>query len=219
LHGSVSTSGHRLDGIAVVSDIAASPTPHSAARKLKDSFDAWVHDFDVQSQAVQVYDAETVKNGVVELLQVIRDKRPLIHQVGRSQLCFHVPRQLTRAQITNVVVTNQSANATLALGASPIMATSPEEMHDLSRIPGALLINFGTITNKYSMTIAGKYANEAQKPLVFDPVGVGATQFRKTTAAELLDAWQASVIKGNAGEMAALANSKEVGTIHILTFA
>jgi thiamine-phosphate diphosphorylase/hydroxyethylthiazole kinase len=69
------------------------------------------------------------------------------------------------------------------------------------------------------MTIAGKYANEAQKPLVFDPVGVGATQFRKTTAAELLDAWQASVIKGNAGEMAALANSKEVGTIHILTFA
>lgn len=98
------------------------------------------------------------------------------------------------------------------------MATAPEEMHDLSRIPGALLINFGTITNKDSMILAGKYANEAQKPLVFDPVGVGATQFRKTTASELLNAWQASVIKGNAGEMAALANSKEVCiyVIHIL---
>ncbi|OJA07842.1 hypothetical protein AZE42_06359 [Rhizopogon vesiculosus] len=192
LHGSVSPSGHRLDGIAVVSQIAASATPRSAAQRLKDSFEAWVHGFDVQNQTVQVYDVETIKNGVVELLQVIRDKNPLIHQ------------------ITNVVVTNQSANATLALGASPIMATASEEMHDLSRIPGALLINFGTITDKDSMILAGKYANEAQKPVVFDPVGVGATQFRKTTASELLNTWQASVIKGNPGEMAALANSKEV---------
>ena len=94
------------------------------------------------------------------------------------------------------------------------MATALEEMHDLSRIPGGLLINFGTITNKDSMILAGQYANEAQKPLVFDPVGVGATQFRKTTASELLNAWQASVIKGNAGEMAALANSKEVGVTY-----
>lgn len=192
LHGSVSTSGHRLDGIAVVSDIVASSAPRSAAERLKDILDAWVHHFDVQSRVPQVYDVETIKNGVVELMQVIRDKSPLIHQ------------------ITNVVVTNQSANATLALGASPIMATAPEEMHDLSRIPGGLLINFGTITNKGSMILAGQYANEAQKPVVFDPVGVGATQFRKTTASELLNAWQASVIKGNAGEMASLANSIEV---------
>ncbi|KAG0703249.1 Hydroxyethylthiazole kinase family-domain-containing protein [Suillus ampliporus] len=189
LHGSVSTSGHRLDGIAVVSDIVASSAPRSAAQRLRDSIDAWVHHFDVEPQ---VYDAETIKNGVVKLMQVIRDKSPLIHQ------------------ITNIVVTNQSANATLALGASPIMATAPEEMQDLSRIPGGLLINFGTITNKDSMILAGQYANEAQKPLVFDPVGVGATQFRKTTASELLNAWQASVIKGNAAEMAALVNSTEV---------
>ncbi|KAG1742928.1 Hydroxyethylthiazole kinase family-domain-containing protein [Suillus lakei] len=192
LHGSVSTSGHRLDGIAVVSDIVASSEPRSAAQRLRASLDAWVHHFDVQSRVPQVYSVETIKNGVVELMQVIRDKSPLIHQ------------------ITNVVVTNQSANATLALGASPIMATAPEEMHDLSRIPGGLLINFGTITNKGSMILAGQYANEAQKPVVFDPVGVGATQFRKTTASELLNAWQASVIKGNAGEMASLANSNEV---------
>jgi len=96
------------------------------------------------------------------------------------------------------------------------MATASEEMHDLSRIPGALLINFGTITDKQSMILAGKYANEVQKPLVFDPVGVGATQFRRTSAVELLNVWQASVIKGNAGEMAALANSTEVCIIYIL---
>lgn len=58
-------------------------------------------------------------------------------------------------QITNNVVTNQSANATLALGASPIMATSPQEMEDLSKVTGALLINFGTIQDINGMLEAG----------------------------------------------------------------
>lgn len=62
-------------------------------------------------------------------------------------------------QITNNVVTNQSANATLALGASPIMATAPEEMADLSKVIGSLLINFGTIQNLDGMLAAGKYSD------------------------------------------------------------
>ena len=106
---------------------------------------------------------------------------------------------------------NQSANATLALGASPIMASALEEMYDLSCVLGALLVNFGTVTVKESMLAAGRFANHAKKPVVFDPVGVGATEFRRKTAAELLNTWQASVIKGNAGELAALADSEEVG--------
>lgn len=55
------------------------------------------------------------------------------------------------------MVTNQSANATLALGASPIMATAPQEMEDLSRVIGALLVNFGTISDKEGMLSAGNY--------------------------------------------------------------
>lgn len=51
------------------------------------------------------------------------------------------------AQITNNVVATQSANATLALGASPIMATSAEEMEALAQIPGGLLVNIGTLTS------------------------------------------------------------------------
>lgn len=113
-------------------------------------------------------------------------------------------------QITNIVVTTQSANATIALGASPIMATSPAEMEDLAKIPGGLLINFGTLTSLEGMVVAGQYANQNGKPIVFDPVGVGATSFRKLKAAELLNAWQATVIKGNAAEIGALGNSSEV---------
>lgn len=95
------------------------------------------------------------------------------------------------------------------------MATAPEEMEDLSRALGALLINFGTVTDKEGMVLAGKYANREKKPVVFDPVGVGATQFRRQTATHLLNYWQASVIKGNAAELAALAESEEVSVISI----
>ncbi len=52
---------------------------------------------------------------------------------------------------------NQSANATLALGASPIMATAVQEMEDLSKISGALLVNFGTISDKSGMLEAGTH--------------------------------------------------------------
>jgi thiamine-phosphate diphosphorylase/hydroxyethylthiazole kinase len=47
-------------------------------------------------------------------------------------------------QITNTVVSTQSANVTLALGASPIMTSAPQEMEDLAQVPGALLVNIGT---------------------------------------------------------------------------
>ena len=50
---------------------------------------------------------------------------------------------------------NQSANATLAIGASPIMATAVEEMEDLSKGSSALLINFGTISDLGGMFEAG----------------------------------------------------------------
>lgn len=193
LHGSMSPSGHKLDGIAVVSEIVASREPHAISRTLRETYTAW--DACIAGQKAKpstAYTAENVKAGVANLMSIIRKTNPLIHQ------------------ITNVVVTNQSANATLALGASPIMATAPQEMEDLSRVLGALLINFGTVTDKEGMMLAGKYANRERKPVVFDPVGVGPTQFRRKTAAQLLNTWQASVIKGNAGELGALAESQEV---------
>ncbi|EPQ57436.1 HK-domain-containing protein [Gloeophyllum trabeum ATCC 11539] len=194
LHVSVSTSGRTVDGVAVVSDIVASKTPRESARtlaslvkafKLASSAPALARPFSRQLSDSLLHDAAA-------LLDVVRKHSPLIHQ------------------ITNTVVTNQSANATLALGASPIMATSPYEMEDLQKATGALLINFGTITDKEGMLQAGKFANLNKKPVVFDPVGVGATAYRRSTASELLNTWQASIIKGNAAEIGALADSVEV---------
>ena len=168
----------------------------------------------------------------------------------RGVLVIHKEADRVSIQITNTVVTTQSANATIALGASPIMATAPEEMEDLSAVAGSLLVNFGTIQDLDGMLAAGKHLssidrgrttslawgrgdsqrtsspgfnyNLNRKPVVFDPVGVGATAYRRTSAAALLNAWQATVIKGNPGELAALANSTEVRSdpsIHIAVLA
>ncbi|CCM00421.1 uncharacterized protein FIBRA_02451 [Fibroporia radiculosa] len=193
LHGAISTTGHRLDGLAVVSDIVASTEPYAAAKRLSTIIHAFksnkIHTF---SGAAGPYNQEYIKDRVGRLLSTIRKHGPLVQQ------------------ITNNVVTTQSANATLALGASPIMANAPEEMADLGKAIGGLLINFGTIQSLDGMLIAGHNANINRKPVVFDPVGVGASTFRRTSANTLLNTWQATVIKGNAGELAALANSAEV---------
>lgn len=37
------------------------------------------------------------------------------------------------------------------------MATAPQEMEDLSKVSGALLVNFGTISDKSGMLEAGNY--------------------------------------------------------------
>ncbi|KAG8906565.1 hypothetical protein FRC00_012508 [Tulasnella sp. 408] len=85
-------------------------------------------------------------------------------------------------QVTNRVVIIQSANVSLALGARPILGTAGEEQEDLAKIPGGLLINGGTAADKERMLTAGKWTNFNGNHVVFDPVGVGATGFRKSTA-------------------------------------
>ncbi|MBI0577097.1 hydroxyethylthiazole kinase [Neobacillus cucumis] len=122
-------------------------------------------------------------------LQKVREKNPLVHN------------------ITNVVVTNFTANGLLALGASPVMAYAPEEVADMAKIAGALVLNIGTLNSIEieSMIIAGKSANENGVPVIFDPVGAGATAFRTETAKKLMNEIRISVIRGNAAEIANVA--------------
>ncbi|KAF9526525.1 thiamine biosynthetic bifunctional enzyme Thi4 [Crepidotus variabilis] len=193
LYGAVSATNHKLDGIAVVSDIIASKEPLNAAKALKTILSGF-QSRGITSMPTRSLTPEILLDGVSHLMEEIRKKVPLVHQ------------------ITNTVVQTQSANVTLAIGASPIMATEPTEMEDLARFCGSVLINIGTMRADVveSMILAGRAANKFHKPIVLDPVGVGATSFRKNSVKVLLDEWQVGVIKGNAGELAALAGTSEV---------
>lgn len=123
-----------------------------------------------------------------------------LHNVRKSKPLVH--------NITNYVTVNDVANTLLALGASPIMADSAKEVADITSISQALNINIGTLNQDkvHAMIQAGKKASELKVPIVFDPVGVGASDYRTQTAEYFLKTLDLTVIKGNASEIKALAN-------------
>lgn len=112
--------------------------------------------------------------------------------------------------ITNYVVTNTTANALLALGASPIMSHAVEEMAELVAISGAVVINLGTIAPEYlaAMEPAWTAANEAGVPVILDPVGAGASLLRTVTPLALLADHAPFIIRGNASEITTLAGGE-----------
>ena len=121
-------------------------------------------------------------------LRVLRDRKPLVHQ------------------ITNYVVMNETANATLALGALPVMAHALEEVEEMVGLAGALVLNIGTLSPRWvdAMIAAGKAANAGGIPVVLDPVGAGATRYRTETTRRILSEVGVTVLRGNQGEVATL---------------
>lgn len=115
--------------------------------------------------------------------------------------------------ITNYVVMNNTANALLAVDASPIMAHAHPEMQSMQAICQALVINIGTLDEYWveSMKLAVAAANQNNKPWVLDPVGAGATAYRDEVLSELL-ALKPTAIRGNASEILALAKHNTTAT-------
>jgi hydroxyethylthiazole kinase len=109
--------------------------------------------------------------------------------------------------LTNSVVQEFTANALLALGASPIMSDALEEIAELVGVASALNLNIGTPTPRSAeaMALAARAAKAKQIPIVLDPVAVGATRLRRGLADRLLQIAPSAVIRGNQAEIAALA--------------
>ena len=101
---------------------------------------------------------------------------------------------------------NETANATLALGALPVMAHAVEEVEEMVGLASALVLNIGTLSAHWveAMLLAGRAANARGIPVVLDPVGAGATRYRTDTARRLLAELDVAVLRGNAGEVATL---------------
>jgi hydroxyethylthiazole kinase len=130
-------------------------------------------------------------NAAAELLSRVRANGPLIHH------------------ITNFVVMNDTANLTLALGALPVMAHAKEEVAEMVGAAGALVLNPGTLSPDWveAMLIAGRRANELGIPVVYDPVGVGATAYRNESASRILKGLRVAVMRGNSGDIGSLAGA------------
>ncbi|HSW92972.1 MAG TPA: hydroxyethylthiazole kinase [Gammaproteobacteria bacterium] len=128
-----------------------------------------------------------------ELLTLIREKKPLV------------------LNITNHVTMDFVANGLLSMGASPIMSLAEEELEDLIAISHVVVINPGTLNPAFMKLSlqAADIANRLNKPLILDPVGVGASHYRTDMNMQLLRNHPVSIIRGNASEILAL--SGEMG--------
>jgi hydroxyethylthiazole kinase len=135
-------------------------------------------------------------------LKAIRERKPLVHN------------------ITNFVVMNYTANALLAMGASPVMAHAIGEVEEMVSHAGALVLNIGTLTEEWvaAMIAAGRKATEKKIPIVLDPVGSGATRLRTESARKILSQTRVSVLRGNASEILSLqdenSRTKGVDAVH-----
>lgn len=126
---------------------------------------------------------------IAEDLRAVRERAPLVHNV------------------TNFVVMQLTANALLAVGASPIMAHAEAELDELLALANALVLNIGTLDPSWirAMEHALGTARGRSLPVVLDPVGAGASRLRTEAALRLLGDGGVTILRANASEILALA--------------
>ena len=175
------SSTKRLSGAAVVSAVMAATQPLEAAKELSSVLN-------LAESAFPPRESSKTR----ELLSMVPT---VIARVGhQSPLCHNM---------TNLVVQNFAANVAICIGASPIMANYGEEARDLANLGGALVVNMGTVTpdglTNYSKAI--RAYNAVGGPVLFDPVGGGATAIRREAVDFLMKEGRFDVIKGNENEI------------------
>lgn len=128
-----------------------------------------------------------------EALEALQKSAPLVHV------------------ITNTLSQNDCANLLLAVGAHPIMAEAEEEAAEIAASCKALVLNTGipSAAKFRAMLLAGQAANRAGIPVLLDPVGIGASAFRREQIGRLMDAVSFAVIRGNSAEIAVLAGDSQ----------
>lgn len=122
---------------------------------------------------------------VVSALDELKESNPLVHVIPNS------------------VTANLCADALSALGARSVMAISPSESYEISKHAESLIVNLGQPTEekllavKYSLAAATKH----RKPIVLDPVGAGASAFRRDAVKDITSMPWKGIIKGNMSEI------------------
>ena len=175
--------GKALNGIAVVSSIIAAEDPKAAASKLKNLI------------ATTPSTMSPMASSNTDVAKMIDQIPTMIKEMSSaSPLCHNM---------TNLVVQNFAANVAAAIGASPIMSNYGEEARDLTDHGGSLVVNMGSVTpeglTNYEKAI--RAYNEADRPILLDPVGGGATEVRRNAVRRIMRTGYFTVIKGNENEI------------------
>lgn len=121
-----------------------------------------------------------------EQQQRVRERRPLVH-------C-----------ITNAVTMNGCANMLLVAGASCTMAHHQLEVAEITSGCDALVCNLGATEYYDAMLLAAAAGSVRAHPLIIDPVGVGASTYRRNFFEQLCKVAKPTCVRGNLSEIQAL---------------
>ena len=128
--------------------------------------------------------------GMAEAFSMVKDQAPLVHMIA------------------NYVTASFCADAMAAMGARPLMAQAPEEMEEITGSADGLAVNLGQPSEEKYLACerALQTAGNLGIPAVLDPVGAGASGYRKKASASLCAAsWPgrawSGVLKGNSSEI------------------
>ena len=137
------------------------------------------------------FDSSSKNLSSIDLLNKIRSKKPLVHH------------------ITNWVSVYDCVNMTLAFGAFPVITNTQEDVDDVNNSSSSLVFNLGTSTPKLveRMIVAGKKANQFERPIILDIIGVLIDKSIIKFAIKILNSCKVDIIKGNYAEIKALADS------------
>ncbi|KAJ5988643.1 hypothetical protein N7481_003853 [Penicillium waksmanii] len=168
-----------LDGVAIVSAIMAADDPRAAAEEL----------------AKLIKNPPCICTGSSQTEALLQEVPAVVRKMVEVHPLVH--------NMINFVVANFVANVVLSIGASPIMSPYGDEAKDLCKFDGALLINMGTLTSEsisnYLKAITAY--NGRGNPVIYDPVGAGATGIRRNAVSDLMAGGYFDLIKGNEGEI------------------
>ncbi|KAL8640235.1 MAG: hypothetical protein Q9228_002827 [Teloschistes exilis] len=176
----------RLDGVAVVSAIVAADDAKAAAQELRELVNKSPGFF--KEQANQTKEVNELLGRVNAVIREVGLQKPLCHNM------------------TNLVVQNFAANVALAIGSSPIMANNGDEASELAALGGSLVVNMGSVPPEAIMNYerAAQAYNSCDRPVLFDPVGAGATKLRRGAVRRMLANCYFEVLKGNENEIRVL---------------
>lgn len=137
---------------------------------------------------------------------MINDETELLENIDETLKNIKEKNALTHC-ITNSVTINDCANAVLAIGGSPFMAEDAEELEEVVTIADVLVINIGKLSKNQieAMKISCETADKTNTPIILDPVGVGVTELRNKTTADLIKNHNITAIRGNISEIKAIA--------------
>lgn len=105
--------------------------------------------------------------------------------------------------LTNWISASFQADAVCAAGASPIMSRETEEAAHLAAMADGVLCNVGALERRDLPAVQNALAGA--RLALLDPVGYGATPYRRRIVDDLLQNPAIRIIKGNRGEISLLA--------------